>query len=193
MTPSRLARAIMHLAVRRPPRGREDWALAMTREFEAAEHNHLSWALGCLGATATWRLRTDAIYLITLLIVPVLLENLGVMISFSWHRSIPRDTLVTVLTAEALVWPFLASVVLSAYRPHNLILTVAAVALIPLFAMDVIASFMFGEPITVFWWLNPKATLYMAPPLVGLAALLGVCHFGAMLGASIGRRRTHTV
>ena len=191
-----LAQQLMRWATRRPPAGREDWALAMQREFDALEGDRLAWALGCFTTMTGWRLRADGLYLVLLALVPILLHLKSTLeFQLLMNGVISRSAYVDFLRSYGALWGVLAplpiAVLLGAWRPHHLPTTLIVGCLIgqhvggTLLNMSMVGGSFFS------WW-GPNATLYMAPPLVGLFASLAVWYIGASAGAHL-RGRRHSV
>lgn len=186
-----VSRSIMHFATRNPPSQRRDWALAMKREFDVLESGHLNWAVGCLGASTAWKLGDNRTYIILLLVAPLVLQ---LVLSFPTDfivRSLAGPIPTNLLLGSTFVLALLISAALGAYQPRHVGATAAGVTLIPILAPQILISISNGTSLSSWW--GPEATLFMAPPVVGLLAMAGVCYFGASTGARFSASRSLTV
>jgi hypothetical protein len=191
MTMSRtLSGWIMQLATRRPPPTRADWVLAMDREFETLERGRLGWALGCLTTRIGWTLRAQWLYLLLLLLSPFYIRWVGHLeftLFWSHHEYIGFERNYGALIA--LIEPLPLAILLGFYRPDRIRTTlVLGCILAQHVGMTLGASWTLGG--TFLSWWGPHATIYMAPPLIGLCASLWVWYMGASFGAWLARRRT---
>jgi hypothetical protein len=192
------ARRLMRWTTRRPPAGRAEWALAMQREYDSLDGREsggeLGWALGCAFAMAGWKLRENWLYLALLLATPPLLYGLN-MLQFELLRIglVSRDAYVAFFrsygTLYGLLIPALPlAAVLGAYRPNKVATTVVLGCLMVQHVGGTLITMAMLGGSFLSWW-GPNATLYMAPPLIGLSASLGIWYFGAAAGARWARRR----
>lgn len=182
-----IARWIMDRAIANPPPGRNPWARAMAGEFAAMQDGHLGWALGCWAVATGWRLRSEWLYLALLVLAPGPLQLGAMFAALELMGDAGRDQRMLWLPYQVLGPPMLISLALGAYRPGMKSATALGVALIPLLGGELVSWFTMQVAPTAWW--GPNSTLFMAPPLVGLCALLGVCYFGAAMGARFAQRR----
>lgn len=191
MSGSRIvARWLMRLTTRRPPPGRAEWALAMQREFDMLENGELAWALGCASVMATWKLRRNWPYLALLCLVPFYIIGVP-MFEFDLlgHGVISRSFYVNFMRDYGAVWAMLTplplAIILGAYRPNNIVTTILFGLLVQHIGKTLCSTLVLSVPF-LSWW-GSHATLYMAPPLVGLCASLGVWCVGVNAGARLAR------
>jgi hypothetical protein len=193
MTVSRsIARWMMRLVVRYSPPAQHEWAVAMQREFEALDNSEFTWAIGCLTTAAGWKLRAEWLYLLLLGSAPLLVYG-ATQLTFDllWYGLISRSAFTAFLRGygvmAAVLTPLPLAFVLGLYRPQRIGTTVVFGCLAQHVVGTLIAIEMTGGSF-LSWW-GPNATLYMAPPLVGLIASIGVWYLGASLGATLRRDR----
>jgi hypothetical protein len=184
-----IARRLMRWTTHRPPPDRAIWALAMQREYDALERGELGWALGCASAMAGWKLRENWLYLALLLAVPFVLQAFSVA-QFALLRGevIPLTFFRSYGATLAMLGPLPLAMILGAYRPDSIRATLLVGCLLLQHVVGTLyVSYMLGGSF-LSWW-GPNATMYMAPPIVGLCASLGIWYFGASAGARWARRR----
>lgn len=194
-----VARWLMRWTAHRPPPDRAEWALAMQREFETLDGREsggeLGWALGCATAMAGWKLHEQWLYLALLLVTPALVHGAGMLpfellrmelISTSAFHALFRSY----GTLFALLVPALPlAIALGAYRPDRIATTLILGCVLAQHVGGTLHNMYLLGGSFLSWW-GPNATLYMAPPLLGLAASLFVWYFGAIAGARWARRRS---
>lgn len=187
-----LAGRIMRAAARRAPPGRSEWALAMEREYDELRAGELSWAIGCLAAVTGWQLRANWLYLVLLAAAPIAEYQLSTRSNWAIITSLPHEEIRPFFKAYgailALAPQLLVAVAMGWYRPRNV---TANMIVAGFFGQHVCGTLyiswfvMHDSPLS--WW-GPNATLYMAPPLIGLCASLGIWYFGGSMGAALARR-----
>jgi hypothetical protein len=88
----------------------------------------------------------------------------------------------------ALIEPLPLAILLGSYRPGRIGTTlVLGCVMAQHVGMTSYASWTLGGSF-LSWW-GPHATIYMAPPLIGLCASLWVWYLGASFGAFLAQRR----
>lgn len=178
-----LAAAIMALATRAPPSGREDWAGAMQAEFAALETGRLSWALGCLATSLRWRAQGEAVYAAALAGSVFFVQS--ALIWLLWMAMVFK--LVSFDTMFGLQAPLLfssyicLSALIGAYRPDRRFLT----ALIMGLALSLIGFALMGG-----FGRFTEAEVMAAPAPIGWAAMIGISYFSASVGAGLRKRLT---
>lgn len=188
-----LAGQLMRWATRTPPPGREEWALAMEREFDALEGDGLAWALGCFTTMTAWRLQANWLYLLLLALVPFLLHWKS-MFEFQllMNGVVSRASYVDFIRSYGALWgvlePLPIAFLLGVWRPRRVAMTVVAGCLVSQHVGGTLLTISKVGGSFLSWW-APPATLYMAPPLVGLFASLAVWYVGASAGALWRGRR----
>jgi hypothetical protein len=188
MTFSRiLARRLMDLATLRPPPHRAAWAMAMRGEFERLERDELSWAFGCLTTAAGWTLRAQAFYLGLLALTPFLIY-LADQLPFDllWYGLVSRASYMEFArhwgAIVGMLEPLPLAFLLGAYRPNSVPTTLVLGCLIGQHVGGTLLTMSMLGGSFLSWW-GPGATLYMAPPLVGLFGSLAIWYLGASAGA----------
>lgn len=68
--PGVFARLAMRLARRIAGRERSEWTAAMAAELDAAQGHEAAWAVGCLSAAVTDRMKRDGLFLLALVAAP---------------------------------------------------------------------------------------------------------------------------
>jgi len=183
---------LMRWTTRRPPPRRADWVLAMQREYDTLERGQLGWALGCFAAVTGWKLRTGWHYVLLLCLAPVLIALVS-MIPFELLRweLVSRASYMSFERSSgpfvAMLSPLPLAFILGAIRPHGIGTTILGGLLAQHLGGTLLTMYMLGGPF--FSWWSSAATLYMAPPLVGLSASLGVWCVGVAAGVRWARGR----
>jgi hypothetical protein len=155
----------------------------MRSEFDVLEDDRLAWAAGCLVVSVGWRLRAEWQYLVLLGLAPVI----GTAAVVATAGVVPHDLQRNYGPTLAMLMTALPALSLGAYRPRRLWASV--IGLVVLTQLPGEIFFFSAQGVSgLVWWLHPKATLYMAPPFVGLAAELGATYAAAALGARFGVR-----
>jgi hypothetical protein len=188
-----LARGLMDLATRRPPPHRAPWAKAMRGEFERLDRGELSWAFGCFTTAAAWTLRAQIFYLSLLALTPFLIR-LADQLPFDllWYGLVSRAGFVEYArhwgSVVGMLDPLPLAFLLGAYRPNSVTTTLILGCLIGQHVGGTLITMSLLGGSFLSWW-GPHATLYMAPPIVGLFASLATWYLGAQAGARWVRRR----
>jgi len=181
-----LPRWILRTATHNPPAPLNDWALAMRREFDELQGGELSWALGCAAAMVFARLKVERWFWAMVLATPLIMSYVTSDLVFKgvvdgW---IPREALrhyATLWVTVAALGAFPFAVLIGFYRPAR---ALAPMLIGGLFFDHVFlaewTSLSMDQPYLGWWGLN--ATLYGAPPFIGLAANLAAWYAGARTG-----------
>jgi hypothetical protein len=186
-----IATRLMALVLRHAPGDRAEWAQAMAHEFEALPDGHLVWALGCLTTAAGWWLRANLVYAGSLIAAPIVVQDIWnrLFLTISGSGPAGADLFRAYGPTLAMLAPLPAAILLGWYRPRAVAATTWVAGLfVNQIALTTVSAWEMGVSPFTFW--GPGATLYMAPPLVGLCASLGVWYFGGKAGARLaGARR----
>ncbi|MBO9711383.1 hypothetical protein [Sphingomonas sp.] len=189
MNATPLADWLMRCVAARPAPGKADWAEAMAQEYALLESGRLGWAIGCMEATMVWNLRENAVYLLVLVALPLLLYWIDTQLFtvFAMHN---RELLIWSVReglAPSLLLPLPFAVALGAWRPDRIVTTTLLGGLLLHQIGNSIYNSLAMDTPFLSWW-GPQATLYMAPPLIGLIASLSVWYWGGMLGRRLAMR-----
>jgi hypothetical protein len=182
-----LADWIMRAATDDPPRGREQWAHAMRAEYASLDGGKLSWALGCWTTMLGWRLRADAFYLATMLVV----TSAWAFSAFDHYivslmmRTMPHGLFFSEFVHPYLVVMLLVSIALSAFRPDRVFVT--SVAMIALKQVQIVALYFELERDFPGQGVSWPIHTYNTPYFVGVFAMIGACFIGAQIGQRIAR------
>lgn len=183
MSMSRDAAAwILWLAARAAPPGRGELALAMRRELEFLDRGRLRWALGCLGTVARWRIAADGLYVALIAIFPLILGGLDfwLIVNLRIHGDVPLSVIRAWLPAWWLLQPFLAALVIGAYRPRAAVATALLCFAWHMLHHPLHAYLTKGTPMLAWFGYNePYASV----------AIFAAWYFGAAAGARLARRR----
>jgi hypothetical protein len=174
-----LARFVLQIATRNPPRGREEWARAMRSEFDVLDRGGLGWAIGCWSAMSWWRLKADVPFLALIPVLAGLVSFVMPIPTTLLVASLPDGVPRWLVYPITLLQPGLAAMLLGAIRPDRVRTAAIGMAILDLI-YGTLSFYLFFGVVG-----GPGYTLYDAPPVVGAITILGVCYLGAFEGARL--------
>jgi hypothetical protein len=187
MKPRDLAHDLLALAHAIAPKDKRDWCRAMAAEGEELSVGRPHWAFEALLMALRWRLAVELPYAVLLLfgVRIIMMADFPVTVWLDAHHPGLVHQMGPLMS---LMEPALLAFAVGLGWPDRTRVTAVALALIPILEIQVESHLRWATPIAQ-WWFDPKSTLYMAPPFIGLCASIGVCWLGASLGAQLRQRR----
>ncbi|MEM6858374.1 MAG: hypothetical protein AAF559_10930 [Pseudomonadota bacterium] len=189
---NRVTRTLLRLADWIAGPLQSEWTAAMAAETDAAGAQGIGWAIGCVGAAFTMRVRADWLRILLLALLPVgasLTEHILFFPAALAHRA---DWIGVWAIVALPVIPTLAMIFFAGWSSARGSFPFV-LALYLLFMLEAFPLFVFfvltGSDVPISAFFQPDATHWLLPAYFGIALSLSVYLATLTAGFAFGRRR----
>lgn len=169
-----------------------EWTMAMAAETDSAGGEGLGWALGCVGAAFTMRLREDRKRIALLALVPFLVNFLEYALFLPAAMILRAEWIAAWALVPLSVIPPLALIFWagwSAPGPFPIAFAIYLLIIVKVLPLAVYFALV-GEPLFSFSeYFGPNTTHWMLPAVVGFTLSLSIYLSALALGYAAARER----